>query len=63
MVPLPCLRLTRPTPVPSAPSDTRTESAHVTELQLLEQLDCRLSSWHVGWMKSVAFKERKGKYT
>lgn len=58
MVPLPCLRLTRATPVPSAPSVTRAESSHVDKLQFSEQLDCRLRSWHAGLVKSVTY-ERK----
>lgn len=52
MVPLPCLRLTKSTPEPCAPSLTRTLRFHVDEEQLAEhaadeeqfaeQLDCRL---------------------
>lgn len=54
MVPLPCLRLTRSTPEPSAPSLTCMVRFHVDEEQLAEhaaeeeqldeQLDCRLVS-------------------
>lgn len=63
MVPLPCLRLTRLTPEPAAPSLTRTVRFHVDEEQLAEQvadeeqfaeqLDCKLVSSHTGSVKSV----------
>lgn len=53
MVPFPCLRVTRSTPVPSAPSVTRLETSHILMLQLTEQLVCRLSCSHTGALKSV----------
>lgn len=39
MVPFPCLRLTRSTPVPSEPSLTWILISHMSELQFPEQLD------------------------
>ena len=58
-VPLPFLRLTFLTPVPSAPSVTRTERSHEDKLQFSEQLDCSLSSSHTGSVKSVNYQEKK----
>lgn len=69
MLPLPCLRLTRSTPEPSAPSLTRTARFHQDEEQLAEhavemeqfaeQLDCRLVCSHIGSVKSVIWKGRR----